>query len=229
MNAIRIKALVVMLLMVAAYGGAAAWKPTRHLSDMKEKIGLADLFPTNFGDWTVDTRMPVQLVSPDQVELLNKLYNETLSRTYVNRTTGDRIMLSVAYGGDQSEGTRAHLPEVCYPAQGFQIMSRQRITLTAGDRPVPAQQLLTKVGGRIEPVTYWVVVGERIALSGPQQKLAQLSYSVRGIIPDGTLVRVSNIDADAPKSYALHQAFVREMTAAIPADRLTRVVGNGST
>jgi EpsI family protein len=229
MTAVRIKALVVMLLMVVAYGAAAAWKPTRHLADMKEKVSLAELFPVRFGDWVQDTRVPVQLVSPDQVELLNKLYNETLSRTYVNRSSGERIMLSVAYGGDQSEGTRAHLPEVCYPAQGFQIMSRQRTTFTAADRAVPVQQLLTKLGGRIEPVSYWVVVGERVALSGPQQKLAQLAYSVRGIIPDGTLVRVSNIDADAAKSYALHESFVREMAAAIPQDRLTRVVGGGES
>lgn len=229
MNVARIKALVAVVLMVAAFGGAAAWKPTRHLADMKPKIGLTELFPVSFGDWTQDTRMPVQLVSPDQVALLNKLYNETLSRTYVNRSTGERIMLSVAYGGDQSEGTRAHLPEVCYPAQGFQIMARQRTTFTAGNRAVPVQQLLTKQGNRIEPVSYWVVVGERIALTGPQQKLAQLAYSSRGIIPDGMLVRVSNIDSEVAKSYALHESFVRQLAEVIPQDRLSRVVGGGDS
>jgi EpsI family protein len=225
MNIERRKAVVVFGLMVASFAGAAKLRPTLKLADTRPKVALADLFPTHFGPWVVDDRQAVQLVSPDQQAMLIKLYTDTLSRTYVNRQTGQRIMLSVAYGGDQSDGTRAHLPELCYPAQGFQILAEQTGTLALPGHSIPVQRMFAKLGARMEPISYWVVVGDHVALTGPQQKLAQLRYTLRGLIPDGTLVRVSNIDADADKSYLVHDAFVREMVAAIPEQLRSRVVG----
>ena len=61
---------------------------------------LETMFPKAFGDWRVDTSMPVILPSPDVQALLDKIYNQVLSRSYVN-AKGERIMLSVAYGGDR--------------------------------------------------------------------------------------------------------------------------------
>lgn len=226
MTTTRVRAALVVALMVMSFAVAAAWRPTAHWADTRPKVSLASLFPTSFGDWAVDDRQPVQLVSPDQAAMLNKLYNDTLSRTYVNKQTGQRIMLSAAYGGDQSDATRAHLPELCYPAQGFQIVSKRTGSLQASSgEPIPVQRLFAKMGSRLEPITYWVVVGEHVALTGPQQKLAQLKYSMRGMIPDGTLVRVSNIDADVDKSFALHDTFVQQMLSATPAALRSRMVG----
>ena len=227
MKALRIKALVVLVLMMLAYAGAQAWRPHNRLADTRPKVDLETLFPKAFGDWTIDDRMPVQLISPDTQALLNKIYNQTLSRTYLNRN-GDRIMLSVAYGGDQSDGTRAHRPDVCYPAQGFQIMSAQNSQMTLGTHLLPVRQMVAKQGSRTEPVTYWVTVGDRITVSGTEQKLAQLSYTTRGVIPDGMLVRVSNIDNDPVKSYQLHQRFTLAMVQAIAPQSLSRIVGTAS-
>jgi EpsI family protein len=210
MNSMRVKALLVACLMVGAFLGAMAWRPTLRMADTKAKVELESIFPRQFGDWQVDTRGPVQLVSPDQQALLNKLYNQTLSRTYVN-PRGDRVMLSVAYGGDQSDGTRAHRPDVCYPAQGFEILKREAGAVQLAGQQLPVLHMLARLGSRIEPVTYWFVVGERIALSGTQQKLAQLSYSTRGVIPDGILMRVSTIDPDSTKAYAVQADFVRDL------------------
>ena len=224
MTSVRIKALVVLVLMMLAYAGAQAWRPHTHLADTRPKVDLETLFPKAFGDWTVDDRMPVQLVSPDTQAMLNKIYNQTLSRTYVNRK-GDRIMLSVAYGGDQSDATRAHRPEVCYPAQGFQMMSSQTTQLNLGTHQLPVRQLVAKLGGRSEPITYWITVGERISITGTEQKLAQLSYSTRGVIPDGMLVRVSSIDTDVAGAYSRHQSFVGALVKAVPAAQQSQVIG----
>ena len=221
----RIKALTVFVLAVLAFVGAYAWTPTQHLADMRPKLDLESVFPKSFGDWAVDNRVPVQLIAPDQAEVLNKIYNQTLSRVYVNRQ-GERIMLSVAYGGDQSDGTRAHRPEVCYPAQGFQILSSARGTLSVTpESTVGVQQLVAKQGGRIEPITYWVTVGERVAVSGTEQKLAQLEYSMRGVIPDGMLVRVSSIDTDKANAFKLHQSFVSSLAGALNDDIRPRIIG----
>ena len=227
MKSQRINALVVVVLMAASFFGAEAMRPTLRLADMRPKVSLDVLFPKSFGAWKIDERQVVQLVSPDQQAVINRLYNETLTRTYVNTKSGQRIMLSVAYGGDQSDGTRAHLPEMCYPAQGFQILSSQRDVLQAGTYSFPVRRMFAKLGARLEPISYWLVVGDRVALTGPQLKLTQLQYTLRGVIPDGTLIRVSNID-DRPNpapSYALHDEFLREMAAAIPEELRPRVVG----
>ena len=224
MNATRIRAALVLVAMVLALAGAHAWRPTHRLADTRPKVELETLFPKTFGEWTVDERMPVQLISPDTQAMLNKIYNQTLSRTYVN-PKGERIMLSVAYGGDQSDATRAHRPEVCYPAQGFQITERSQDEIDLGDRKLRVQQLVSKLGARNEPISYWITVGDRITLTGTEQKLAQLSYSMRGVIPDGMLVRVSSISADVTASYRLHADFVRAMSAAIPSHLQRQVLG----
>ena len=219
MTSQRIKAFVALLLMVAALAAAQVWRPTAHLADTRAKVELETMFPKAFGDWRIDDRMPVQLIAPDTQALLNKIYNQTLSRTYVNRQ-GDRIMLSVAYGGDQSDGTRAHRPEVCYPAQGFQMVSSRDGTVDLDGQTLRVRRLLTRLGGRVEPISYWVMVGDSVALGGSEQKLAQLAYSVRGVIPDGMLVRVSSIDADEAQAYSVQSAFIRHMVAALtPAQR----------
>lgn len=211
MNALRVKALVLLLLMVAAFAGAAAWKPTIHMADTRPKVDLETMFPKQFREWVVDDRMPVQLISPDQAATLNRIYNQTLSRTYVNRQ-GERVMLSVAYGGDQSDGTRAHRPEVCYPAQGFQILSNRTAEYRLDDRAVSARELVAKLGGRVEPITYWVVVGGAVATTSTQQKLAQLRFGMRGMIPDGALFRVSSINSDMGEAYALHARFISDLS-----------------
>jgi EpsI family protein len=224
MTASRIKAIVVFVLMACAFGVATAWKPTAHLADQRAKVDLETLFPRSFGDWVVDDRMPVQLVSPDTAALLNKIYHQTLSRTYVNKA-GERIMLSVAYGGDQSDATRAHRPEVCYPAQGFQVISSAEGTVSTPGEPLRVRKLVTRLGGRTEPITYWIVVGDKVTVSGTEQKLAQLGYSVRGVIPDGMLVRVSNINPNAPAAYAAHAAFIADLHDALKPEARARILG----
>ena len=221
----RIKALVALVLMCLAFAAGQWWKPTKFLSDGQAKVDLEQMFPKAFDDWVVDTGQPVQLVSPDTQAILDKLYNQILSRTYINRSNGQRVMLSVAYGGDQSDGTRAHRPEVCYPAQGFEVISNREGRLQTPEQSIRVRQLVARLGGRVEPISYWVTVGGQIALGPGEQKLAQLRYGIAGYISDGLLVRISNIDRDANKSYALHQDFFAAMTKAMPAPVRERIIG----
>jgi EpsI family protein len=207
--------------------GAAVWaRPTRHLADQLGIPDLETLFPAEFGDWRVDASLPVILPSPDVQALLNKIYNQVLTRTYVNVRTGERIMLSVAYGGDQSDGTSAHRPEVCYPAQGFAVRGNRAGRLELGDRMIPVRQLMSSLGTRHEPITYWVVVGGEVVTTGIGQKLAQLRYGVRGLIADGMLVRVSSIDAAARRGHALHVRYLTALYGAVDASARPRIFGS---
>ena len=225
MKLLHIKAVLALLLMLAAFAGAQAWRPTARLADTRPKVELETMFPKAFGDWRVDDRMPVQLISPDTQAMLDKIYNQTLSRTYIN-VKGDRIMLSVAYGGDQSDGTRAHRPEVCYPAQGFQIEASRDGQLTFDGRSLRVRQLVSRLGGRVEPITYWITVGERITLSGTEQKLAQLSYSTRGVVPDGMLMRVSSINSDSNAAYKIQAQFISQLRSGMPPSLVRQAFGS---
>lgn len=224
MNAMRRRSVAAFLAMGAAAALAHVATPRTKLADLGPPIDLEAIFPSVFGAWRVDTNLPVILPAPDVQAKLDAIYNQVLSRTYVDNQ-GRRVMLSVAYGGDQSDGMNIHLPEVCYPAQGFQLVSRLRQTLSMAGRQIPVVRLVTRLGGRVEPVTYWITVGNVVVPSKTEQKLVKIRYGLRGEIPDGMLVRVSSIDADARKAFNLHGEFVAAMAEAMSPENLVRVAG----
>lgn len=214
--------------MLAMIGSAALaeWaRPTIKVSDRYPGFKLTELFPETFGDWRIDPNVPVVVPPPDQQALLDKIYNQTLARTYVSKS-GERVMLSVAYGGDQSDGLTVHVPDVCYPSQGFRIDQQRdgRMEVAPGFF-IPVRHLLTSLGPRIEPVTYWVLMGDEATISNTQRRLVSLRYGLRRLIPEGMLVRVSSINPDMDEAIAVHQRFVTELIASIRPDQRDRVVG----
>lgn len=224
MNASRRKGLVALVGMAAAAALAKVGVPTRKIADTWE-TDLQKMFPSQFGDWQVDRNVPVILPAPDVQAKLDAIYNQVLARTYVNVRSGDRVMLSVAYGGDQSDGMSAHLPEVCYPAQGFELRGQQRAVLDLQGRKIPVKQLSTRLGGRVEPVTYWLTLGESVAATRTDRKIQQVRYGLLGEIPDGMLVRVSSIGADTQAGFALQQRFLQAISGAIPEQYKSRILG----
>jgi EpsI family protein len=202
-----------------------ALTPTSHMADAKGHFSLADMVPTRFGDWQLDTSVVPLEVDPRTQEALNKIYNQTLSRTYIN-SAGERIMLSIAYGGDQSNSMAVHRPEVCYVAQGFNVNSNQVGTLASGYGQLPVRRLVAVQGARNEPITYWITVGEHAINPGMSQKLQQLRYGLSGQVPDGMLVRVSSIGPDNAAAYRLQQQFVVDMLAGLSAPARTRLIGS---
>lgn len=224
MTRVRLRALLVLALMLLAAALAQWAKPTVYMTDKLGKPDLEALFPSHFGEWAVDSRAAMVQPSPETQALLNSIYNQTLTRTYIN-SAGDRVMLSVAYGGDQSDGTRAHVPEVCYPAQGFQITANATGELQLANRSVPVRQLMSNYGARNEPITYWLLVGDQVTTSRTDQKLAQLRLGLKGLIPDGMLVRVSTIDVNPVHGHAVQAAFLADMAEAIPEPARDRIFG----
>ena len=224
MSTLRLRAVLVMVLMLGTSALAYWMTPTVHMSDTLGKPDLETLFPKEFNGWRLDARAAMVLPSPETQALLNSIYNQTLTRTYIN-AAGYRIMLSVAYGGDQSDGTRAHVPEVCYPAQGFQITANTSGQLVLDGRQVAVRQLMAKYGTRDEPITYWLVVGDRVTVSRTDQKLAQFRLGLKGLIPDGMLVRVSSIDSNRARGYEQQATFLQDLVAAVPPAGRDRIFG----
>ena len=126
-------------LMFIAAGASVALKPTALLADRLPPIDLEAQIPRAFGNWRVDDRMSVRVINPQAETLVNKLYSQVLTRTYVDSSTGERIMLSIAYGSNQSGSLQLHIPDVCYPAQGFEVLDSSLTSIAAGQRTTAGQ------------------------------------------------------------------------------------------
>ena len=198
--------------------------PTTKMADKRARFDLDSRVPKAFGEWRLDpTVVPLQ-VDPDTQARLNRIYNQTLSRTYINRD-GERIMLSMAYGGDQSDQMGLHKPETCYSAQGFDIRSNVPVEVQLPQGMLPARQLLAVAGGRSEPITYWVTIGDKVTRSGIDQRLEEIRIGLTGTVPDGMLVRISTIDTDTTHAYRIQEEFIRSLIASLPAQDRARLIG----
>lgn len=199
-------------------------RPSTHVADGAERIDIQALFPLTFAGWRVDNTLPVILPSPDVQRTLDKIYNQVLSRTYVS-PDGRRIMLSVAYGGDKGGGMSVHRPEICYPAQGFRILGSRVDQLHLIDRDIVVRRLDTRLSNRREPVTYWVVVGDRVVATGLDQKLVEIRYGLNDLIPDGFLVRVSSIESDPVVAWRGQDQFLGDLLTAMTPKARLRILG----
>ena len=84
-------------------------------------------------------------------------------------------MLSMARSGNQIGIQQAHLPDVCYPAQGFKIggvaeePSCRRPTARSQSR-----RLTATMGARHEPITYWLTMGDQVVKTQWDKRIVQI-------------------------------------------------------
>lgn len=211
-------------LMVSSAAVTKVVTPSAKMADNKAKFNLQQMIPESFGEWKVDTSIVPLQVDPDTQARLDRIYNQTLSRTYVNRD-GQRVMLSLAYGGDQSDSTGLHRPEVCYAAQGFEIKRNAPADLPTAYGTLPIRRVVAVAGSRYEPITYWVTVGDRAVQVGMEQKWQRLRAGLSGTVPDGMLVRVSTIERDPEAAYVVQDRFIDSLLGALDPAARQRLAG----
>jgi EpsI family protein len=181
--------------------------------------------PTTFDEWRKVDEV-AQIIDPGTKALLESIYPETLSRTYVNRA-GYRIMLSIARSANQLGIQQAHRPEVCYPAQGFELRGEMQVgvQLMTTYGPIAVRRLTASVGPRVEPVTYWLTMGDEVVDSQWDKRMVQIRSLLTGENPGGLLFRVSSIDSDSKDAFATQQKFVADMMKSISAEARSRLSG----
>ena len=135
-------------------------------------------------------------------------------------------MLSLAYGANQSRALQLHKPEVCYAAQGFSVSGVLKSNVSIAGLSIPVMQLVGQQGARVEPITYWMRIGDDLARGWYEQNKVRVLYGLEGKIPDGILVRISNISKDMPQSYGLHARFVTDLYANMPAQARAVLIGS---
>lgn len=218
--------LPVGLAMLTAASLALALTPRLKMADQEQKIDLETMIPRQFGEWRQQGALESLVVSPDLKARLDGIYNQSLTRNYIN-DQGERIMLSIAYGSDQSYSTQVHRPEMCYPAQGFQIRSMSKGFVDLGEGRLPVMKLVATHGLRIEPITYWVMMGESAVRGNFEQHLARVKYGLTGKIPYGLVIRVSIISPDESQAYRTEERFIQEMLDAVPRSSRKLLIGAG--
>jgi EpsI family protein len=200
------------------------YKPREESRTKSTGIILDVSVPSQFGDWRHDPSAGVAVVNPETKALLDKIYSQILTRTYVNKS-GQRVMLSVAYGSDQRGALQAHKPEICYPAQGFVVTSLTSGVIVTPLGNVDATRMVAVKGNRFEPVTYWFTVGDQRVKTAFERRMVELKSVMTGQIPDGLLFRVSSIDRDARQGFATQDLFVNQFLSALEPAARVRLAG----
>lgn len=227
MNALNkpvIVSLILGTLMTLSGALSKVMTPPNRTAIQQDMINLETIIPREFDIWRIDSSAAALMVNPDDKGLLNKLYSQTLSRKYINNA-GEHVMLSIAYGSDQSSDLHVHRPEICYATAGFEIVDLSKAFVDTTIGQVPVMRLVAKLGARNEPITYWVRVGDSLTRGWFEQKWAALGYGITGKIPDGLLFRLSTISNDEQDSYRIQQAFLKSLLQAIRSEDRYWLVG----
>ena len=219
-------AALVATLLVASVPAAEWLRPTRRTSDLKGAIDLASQVPVTFAEWREDKSIVPILPDPQLQATLDATYSQVLARTYVN-PRGQRVMLSIAYGNDQSsEATAVHRPEFCYRAQGFEVRPAGNSTLELPGTALRVQRLVGTLEKRFEPITYWVTLDETATLPGFERKVQQLRNGMAGVIADGMVVRLSSVGLSEDRAFELQERFAFELHAALAPRLKARYFGS---
>ena len=217
--------LLILVLMFAAAASAIAMKPVRIVSDSANRVDYESIIPRSFGTWSMLPADITSVVNPQQQEVLDRIYSQIISRAYRDSQTGRVVMLAVAYGEEQSKQSQVHFPEVCYPAQGFQIAKSSKDELRIQEDAIPITRLVATLDARHEPITYWIRLGKRVVRGNLEQKIATVQEGLGGRISDGLLFRVSSIDNDTLKAYQLHDRFAADLLQAMSPDTRRLLIG----
>jgi EpsI family protein len=210
------RSVLVTALFVGASCAAAALTPRAEVESTRP---LAERIPERFGDWVAEPQYVDQVVlvpgaALEPAAAQASAYDDVLMRTY-RRGDGARVMAAFAYGRRQTQELKIHRPELCYYAQGFDVKSlgERAVRLDRG-RSIESRALLTRNRARIEVVTYWIRVGERVAQSPWAIRWTIFGAGLHGRVPDGLLVRASSLaksTRDAEQELEVQHEFLADL------------------
>ncbi len=170
---------------------------------------LATIVPTKFKKWKEISSPFTQVgLTTDKNSLVNQLYDGVLMRTYVD-DKGNQVMLALAYAREQKQDIKIHRPEVCYVAQGFEMLKQSTSNISMQQsqitKPVAMNRLLLRNQNRSEAVSYWIRIGDAYPGDGMAARMKILREGLHGKVLDGILVRASTVLDDESNSGAAYQ------------------------
>jgi EpsI family protein len=224
MTAQRRRALLLLLTMGTGALGARALRPHDMVDEARAAVPLESLFPAIIGPWRTDRALDALVLGADLQARSYQSYDQVLERTYV-REDGSQIMMSVAYGRQQSGLFQLHRPEVCYAAFGFQVSEPVPLRLQVSARTLAVTRLYAYKPGRQEPITYWTVLGDEVVADAQEFRWRKVFFGVQGRVLDGMLVRLSSIDADHERAWHQQAQFAALLDRELTPSARARVMG----
>jgi EpsI family protein len=216
-----IQAILASAAILSSAALAEALRPRELLASVQVAPNLEEIIPKDFGQWHL---VPdVGLVTPSEPgaflegEAPARIYSQEVARGYAD-PAGNVVMFLVAYGPVQNYRLKSHLPEVCYAANGFRVSAKTvtQVNYRDGVAPLTVSRVIAQKERRYEPITYWMKVGGEVATGVFDRQLSRMKYGLRGIIPDGALIRISTVGLSETVSYKLQDEFIRDLLAALP-------------
>lgn len=180
---------------------------------------LSALLKPNFGGWS-EVKSDLYEVSLDvgTEESQNKTYDQVVMKMYQNQQ-GQKVMIALAWKYTLSQEGKVHRPEVCYTAQGYNIVS-----LAATDFDLLSLHGAHVLGNNMqatnstysEAVSYWIRTGETYNTGPFQTRWHIFQNGILKKSTDGILVRVSSMyhpGEDLNALYALNKQFLHDLLA----------------
>ena len=224
----------IVLALIAIVGAAVLAKvlePRELMARTSASLVLDQVIPKEFGRWRlVPGVAPVTPVNPegyiDADANSTRIYSQEVGRAYTDGN-GHLVMLLVAYGPVQNYRLKAHRPEMCYTAAGFRISDKRdaQVKYTPNASPIRMTRMVAERESRFEPISYWMRVGNDISNGVVDRQLVRLKYGLRGLIPDGALIRVSTTGLPEDASFDLQNTFISDLLASIPPSELKFFTG----
>ncbi len=179
----RILTTVLLIAMVSA--GILAWS-IRLRPAMKIEATSLEAIPMSYDGWH-GKDIPVQ----DAVsEMLQADFQ--VQRAYAHPVAGVAWVYVGYYGSDRG-GHPEHLPQVCYPAQGWKILERRTIEID-GSRGLRANEFVVEQAGQQRLVHYWFRSHRSTGLLGGWRiNLDHLIGRLTQGRADGALIRISTV------------------------------------
>ena len=198
---------LVIALMVATFALGTFWElrpePTGQIADVKT-------IPMTVGNWQSAGDVEIDPVTMDQIKA-----DTYVQRRYVN-PQGKAVDILLVY---RRYGRRefAHRPELCFPAAGYSITTKDRTTLPYGGRDAEAVHLNVDGSRLAAPnttIAYFFASGKRTECDFIRQ---QILMALERVIPNKngwTFVRLTTPQspgADDAAMVAVEQDFMRAM------------------
>ena len=176
-------------------------------------VPIEALLPNQIGSWSFTTRDGI-VQTREESPLPG--YDQLVTRVYTAPGL-PTIMVLIAYGSTQGGSLQLHRPETCYPGEGFRIRGMTNADLRFdGSDPVAAQTFTAIRDERTEHLLYWTRISESFPRTTGQEYLGIMRRVIDGVVPDGVLVRLSTVGAEAAPSMAALDRFATAMVVQAP-------------
>ena len=176
----RIRLMVLIVLFAATFGAVKAAERYHH-DQMREPNW--DVVPYQIEGWTgVDGRFdPIYGADPSDTRLL-RVYRQGAEPP---------VILYVGFFGELATILDIHTPELCYPAQGWEILhTGKSIAGNFRGKQIYAKQILVDKTGNHRLVAWWYNAGSRPIETRIRHVYLMLAMSTITGRTDGSMVRL---------------------------------------